>query len=168
MKLHALVAAVMLTTVCSTHAEMWEISGTMSGQEEVPPNTSGAFGSVAGTYDDTNHIFTWLVQFSGLEGGTVTGAHFHEAAVGSNGPVQIGFTDQILGQVSGSANGASVLSGDQEFALLNNLFYANIHSQEAPGGEIRGQLAAQLVPVPSVGAIVVVGMFGLISRRRTM
>jgi hypothetical protein len=50
--------------------------------------------------------------------------------------------------------------------LINGLYYVNIHSSFAPGGEIRGQIL--LVPEPGTGALVALGIMGLAVRRRSV
>lgn len=168
MKITALVAASLVALSAPAQSAQWDIVATMSGLQEVPPNLSTATGSVSGLYDDVTNTFSWLVNFSGLTGGPAQGGHFHQAAVGANGPVQINFTDQVSGLVSGSANGNSVLTDEQEVFLLNDGFYANIHTPEFPGGEIRGQLAASLVPEPAAWATMALGLLalGAVGRRK--
>jgi hypothetical protein len=161
MKIRAVFAACALALALPAQAAKWEIFATMDGLQEVPANETTATGNVSGLYDDVSNSFAWLVNFSGLLGGAASGGHFHQAAVGSNGPIQINFTDQVSGKFSGSANGISVLSDAQEVALLNNGFYANIHTPEFPGGEIRGQLAASLVPEPAAWLTMAMGLLAL-------
>ena len=46
--------------------------------------------------------------------------------------------------------------------MLNGLHYVNIHTEEFPGGEIRGQV----VPEPSAIALALVGLLALSVRGR--
>ncbi len=154
-------AGLSLVLAGHSHAAIWDITGIMQGIQEVPSNESTASGSVSGMLDDETNTFTWLVQFSNLTGGAATLGHFHTGAVGQNGPALIHFTDQIAGQFSGSANGASVLSNGNRDLLIAGGLYANIHNIEFPGGEIRGQLVAALVPEPESWLMLALGAIGV-------
>jgi hypothetical protein len=71
-----------------------------------------------------------------------TGAHIHDGAADSNGPVVVGFTDLISG---------TLISGcvDAESSLIETIrdnpaaYYLNIHNAEFPAGAVRAQLARQ-------------------------
>lgn len=158
-KSSALVAGVLLILASQSQAAMLDFAGVLQGSQQVPPNQSTASGSVAGTLDDETNTFSWLVEFNDLTGGFAILGHFHVGAEGVNGPALIDFSDQITTnpqfQLSGSANGVSVLSDDDETALINGNFYVNIHSAEFPSGEIRGQVTA--VPEPESWLMLTLG-----------
>lgn len=169
MKSLRIIAATALLIAASAQASEWRIFGVLGPEQEVPPNDSSAYGSAAGSFDDTTNVFTWLVQFYALGGGPAQLGHFHTGAVGEIGPAVIDFSGQIAGQFEGSANGFSVLSDGQAQLLLKNGFYANIHTPEFPNGEIRGQLAAALVPEAPTWGMSALGLLGLaavLGRRR--
>jgi hypothetical protein len=52
--------------------------------------------------------------------------------------------------------------------LLAGLWYVNIHTDEHPGGEIRGQILPVGVPEPMGAVLMLVGVAGLVwsGRRR--
>lgn len=159
-KFGATVAGAMLLLASQSQAATWDFAGVLEGTQEVPiPNLSTATGSVTGTLDDETNSFSWLVQYSSLTGGGANGGHFHQGAVGVNGPILIDFTDQILFDTSGSANGVSILSDADENLLLANGLYVNIHNAEFPGGEIRGQVV--LVPEPETWLMLTLGALGV-------
>lgn len=70
--------------------------------------------------------------------GTITGAHIHRGAAGTNGPVVLSFKQANEG---GFKNCVS-RSEWKEDIIENNpqMFYVQIHTSEYPNGAIRGQL----------------------------
>ena len=58
--------------------------------------------------------------------------------------------------------GNAVLSASQEADLLAGLWYLNLHTTFANGGEIRGQV----IPEPSTALLLGAGLAGLAARRR--
>ena len=96
----------------------------------------------------------------------IEGAHIHDGAFGTNGPIVIDFPG-LSGQVSG------LFDPD----LLDNIvadpqdYYVNIHTCEFPAGAIRGQLGTPLtiIPVPAAAWLFLSGFVGLagIARRKS-
>lgn len=108
-------------------------TATLTGANQVPSNESSATGSAELTYNRDTKVFQIVVEYSGVE---ATGAHIHRAEEGVNGSVVFGF-----GSITSPINYTSdPLTSEQETDLYNELYYVNIHSEEYPGGEIRGQL----------------------------
>lgn len=125
-------------------------------------------GSAFGTIDRDNNIFTLTFSFSGL-GTPATAAHIHRGAPGVNGPVIIGAPSfPLAGPQPFFFQGS--ISEAVELDLLNNNTYLNIHSQQFPAGEIRGQLLIA-VPEPSTyaatGVAILAGAIYLRRRRQT-
>ena len=60
------------------------------------------------------------------------------------------------------------LDGAQETDLLAGNWYVNIHTAQFGGGEIRGQVTAEAVPVPATLGLLGLSIAGLgvIARRR--
>jgi hypothetical protein len=133
----ALLLALLLSA--NVQATVYTIDLALTGQQEVPPNTSPATGILIGSYDDASNILSINLMFSGLTGPT-TAAHFHKAAAGVNGPVQIGLAGFPAGVTAGSYSNTFVLTPEQESDLLCGLWYVNIHTNVYPGGEIRSQV----------------------------
>lgn len=110
---------------------------TLSGQEEVPPISTGAAGTgmirVA-----SDRTVSGKLTYSGV---TATMAHIHHGSKGSNGPPIVTLT-----KVSDSAftvpEGARLTEEQYSQYRAGNL-YVNIHSQRYPNGELRGQLRAE-------------------------
>jgi len=110
-------------------------TATLSGANEVPPNTSTATGSgvftLRGT-DATTRTLGYAINYSSTL--TPTMAHIHKAPPGVAGSVVIPF------QLSRPISGTTTLTSQQVIDLLSGLYYANIHSKDFTQGEIRGQL----------------------------
>src|SRR4029077_16183962 len=87
------------------------------------------WGSNAPDYDD-----------GVLQGGAVTGGHFH---TDPSGVIQV---------VTGSKNPSvrrSPVTSTQAADLQAGRWYHNVHSSTCPSGEIRGQMLAVSAPVPA-------------------
>ncbi|MFY0526349.1 CHRD domain-containing protein [Archangium gephyra] len=116
----------------------------LSGANEVPPVTTNANGVATATLDGDKLTVTGT--FSGLQSnlqevsGTGSAAHVHQAAQGTNGPVVFSLGVTTSEQRNGSYTGTKNLSKEEQEAFKGGLFYVNVHSVNAPGGEIRGQL----------------------------
>jgi len=160
-----------------------------SAQETGAPN--GSLGTGYAFVSLTGNLLSIHVQFSGLTGVT-TASHIHCcAAPGVNGAVATqvpSFSGFPLGVTSGtfdntfdltlaasynptfiSNNGGTAASAMA--VLVNGMnsgnTYLNIHTQFAPGGEIRGQLI--VTPEPSTVLLLTAGLAGVMAvaaRRR--
>lgn len=144
-------------------ADVWTFNDTLMGIQEAPPNASPGTGTITGTYDDSTNMLSFNLMFSGLIGMT-TAAHFHNAPPGVAGPVTIGFAGFPTGVSSGTYSNTFTLTGTQESQLMSGLWYANVHSNVFPGGEIRGQI--NLVPAPGALGLAGLGGLALLRRRR--
>lgn len=106
----------------------------ITGTQEAPePITTDASGTFDGTYDRDTNIITYTITFTNI---TPTAMHFHKGAPGVAGGVEI----PIPGTTSPIKGSTPALTDAQEADLLAGNWYVNIHSQEHPSGEIRGQL----------------------------
>lgn len=110
---------------------------TLSGAAEVPPNSSPARGMAEVQLNHNTNTLTWKVTYSGLSG-PATGGHLHgPAAPGQNAGVLVPFTGDLNAQpIEGKAQVTPQVASE----LAAGRLYANIHSNQFPGGEIRGQL----------------------------
>jgi hypothetical protein len=109
------------------------IIATINGANEVDPTASTATGFGIFSYDDATNELTYNISFSGLSSAE-TGAHIHQGIVGVDGSI-------LFTLLSGSPKtGTVTLSVSQETSLLAGELYINIHSNNFPGGEIRGQI----------------------------
>ncbi len=133
----------------------------LNGDQEVPAVMTDAVG--VGTFNYTNVVneLEINVMVAGLRG-PITGAHLHEAAAGENG----GVVEDLTPFVRGNRIRAVVMPGDYLAALRAGNIYINIHTDDNPGGEIRGQLnldnnltfdtwlssGQETPPIPSAGS----------------
>lgn len=134
------------------------VEATLAGRNEVPPVMSGATGAVLGVVDDDN-MLTISGMFSGLESDFATniGAHLHLAPVSQNGDVVFPLSVELMDDNrSGSfeaGDNVFELSNEQVEALLHGGFYVNVHTQENPSGELRGQVLVSTNVAPNAAAL---------------
>jgi len=137
----------------------------LAGTNEVPAINSEGSGTVDVWLDRQAMTLSYKVTFTGLSSNT-TQSHIHFGKIHTNASVIVFFCTNLTpppgvpmppacpvsgGTVSGMLSAADVLgvaaqnvkAGDWdavEDALSSNTAYANVHSVNFPGGEIRGQL----------------------------
>jgi trimeric autotransporter adhesin len=121
-------------------------SAQLTGQEEIPSNTSTASGRAFFTLT-AGGVVQYQITHSGIV--TETMAHIHEGQIGQNGPVIVPFT------VGAVKSGSITLTAAQQDAMVAGRYYVNIHSVAFPGGELRGQIvqAACQIHGPQVHVI---------------
>ena len=124
----------------------------LTGFEEVPPvNNTSAIGVAEFKLGQDNIMY--IVNVTDIE--NVTAAHIHSGQVGENGPIVITLfkedtptTTMTTGVLSEGNITATNLEGPMAGKLLSNLTsamsndqtYVNVHTQQNPNGEIRGQI----------------------------
>ncbi|WP_439131933.1 CHRD domain-containing protein [Polaribacter sp.] len=123
-----------------------DFTAKLSGVQENPAALTTAYGEVNATLN--GNTLTVSGSFSGLtsdfDANVAGGAHIHKAIAGRNGGVELLLTTTISGDLrSGTyevANNTFALTTDQVTALNARELYVNIHSEDFPGGELRGQI----------------------------
>lgn len=136
-----LLVGVVLAGARPAYAETFECTTSLDGSREVPPVETDGTGTATLTFDSETSELMWEIEFSGLSG-NATAAHFHgPAASGSNAGVQVNIGD-VSGLVS-PMNGTAVLNAVQATTLLDGELYINIHTEENPDGEVRGQVSCE-------------------------
>ena len=119
-------------------AETIKYKADLSSANEVPPNDTGAKGTVEATYDSDAGTLSWSGSYSGLSGPEIA-AHFHgPAAAGVNAPILVP-VDAKASPFQGSAK----ISADVAKDFADGMVYFNIHTAKNKGGETRGQLAKE-------------------------
>jgi hypothetical protein len=141
MRTASIMAATALALVFSatpTLAEVINFSVPISGAEEVPPNDSAGTGNVEATFDTESKLFTWNITYEGMTG-PATAAHFHgPAAAGENAGPAVA----IEGDLASPIEGEATLDDAQAADLQAGMWYFNIHTDQYPDGELRGQMVA--------------------------
>jgi len=155
----------------------------LSAANESSQPSSAASGGVLGSmlYDDVSNMLSLdfgygsAFGFNDLEsdwnggihihGDGTTTAQFPDPNTNAGVTVNLGPLHTSSGLRSGRVVGNVTLSDTQETWLLDNQLYLNIHTNDHPPGEIRGQLVA--VPEPTtLGLISMLGLSLCALRRR--
>jgi len=115
------------------------ITSRLSGANAVPPVETMALGVATVNFNEDMTMGTLNVTASNFDS-PVVGAHIHDGAAGTTGGVLVNFSDDYeLGRISADfAVDAALLS-----KLIKGEVYLNIHTENNPGGEIRGQLGLE-------------------------
>ncbi|MCC5830505.1 MAG: CHRD domain-containing protein [Phycisphaeraceae bacterium] len=154
-----------LTTMCAVavtcsaaQADVIHWTFPLDGLQEVPPVATPGWGEGQIWFDTTTLELSWNITYQDLIG-TVTAAHFHGAAdFGVNTGIQVNIPISASPLVGGPVSLTSAQADD----LLAGLWYVNIHTNQHPGGEIRGQV----VPEPAALALLGIGTGLLVLRRK--
>ena len=108
----------------------------LDGAQETPPHDTNARGTATLLLDKDEKTALVSLRFRDLSS-TQTDAHIHgPAAVGESAPPVFDLPDGVFENVQIS------LTPQQVSDLKAGLFYVNVHTQNFPAGEIRGQFGA--------------------------
>lgn len=112
----------------------------LNGAQETPPVSSPSQGVALVTYNTTQKMLCYALSYSPLSS-PETVAHFHDPGAPTV-PAPVVFPITPSPSPVGSPKDGCVgpLSKQQEKDLKKGLFYLNVHSEEHPAGEIRGQV----------------------------
>lgn len=115
----------------------WQTTGQqvrLWGSNEVPPNSSMAYGT--GTVNiGTDRSVTVTLSVVDM---APTAAHIHEGPASANGPVIVPL-QKISANAFTAAPNAQLTEAQYAAYKAGNL-YVNVHSEKYPGGEVRAQL----------------------------
>jgi len=140
----------------AAQAHSSSFTAILSGANETGAGDADGVGIARITIDYDTNVLSYDIAFSGL--GLLAAGHIHSGVAGVNGPVVIGFTvpeglsgtGQFTGSVVGNPNTPFVTE------LTASSFYVNLHTDEFPGGAIRGQLAP--IPEPQSLSMLLAGL----------
>jgi CHRD domain len=135
-----------LTSLVSAQGPM-TVTLNLTGGEEVPPVQTEATGAAEFIVGGTDSI-PYTINATNVEGATA--GHVHLGAKGENGPVVVTLFKYDTPMNEVSENGtitADKLEGpmagkqisDLTAAGTNGTLYVNVHTEQNPNGEIRGQ-----------------------------
>lgn len=127
----------------------------LSGSNELPPVSTAATGLANFQLSADGQTLDYQITVTNIN--AVTGAHIHSGKQSQNGPVVAGlFNPNMSGPPTGKVNGllakGGINSGDLEGPLTGHPIidlvhlldghgaYVNVHTQQHPDGEIRGQI----------------------------
>lgn len=173
-----LLVSAAFAVVAQSQALVWGFSAPiLDGSQEVPPNTSNAFGTASFTVDDQTFdiggsFSVWNLTTVAGQPNTIVGAHIHQAPIGVNGPVVFNLLGNLVAPPIVSGNMTTfVFRGTTNASVLANLIadntYVNVHTTRLPGGEIRGQIICEgVVPEPATFAALGLGLVPLLRRRK--
>jgi hypothetical protein len=105
-------------------------------------------GTATATIVKKNGTYTYTVTYTGMSG-PLTGGHIHgPAPIGANASVIVPFNDATGAAASGTLTGTfattntlSISNDSLDVLMKNGNAYVNLHTQQFPGGEIRGPLS---------------------------
>lgn len=143
------VALAGLATVPAHAQQLLTFTARLQSGQETPPNLeSNAFGSAFFTIDTTSNLLCYSISYSdgGLpelgSGETATGIH-GPAAPGEDAP-GIFFITPGPSPAGSPKQGCTVsVTPAQRADFIAGLYYVNVHSNDYPQGEIRGQILFQ-------------------------
>lgn len=167
----SLAALPLLLLATGARAQGGALSADLTGYQEVPAISTRASGIFSGTLNEAETSFDYAISWNQKLTSTVTQAHIHFGQLGVNGGIVVFLCTNLgngpvgtqacptgAGGVSGTIGSMDVIAGAamqgitaEQFgkvvrALRAGAAYANVHTTDFPGGEIRGQVA--LTPAP--------------------
>lgn len=171
--LASVLAAVGFSAAVSAAHEGLEFHVDLTPEQEVMDVTSDATGEAHFKVSEDGESLEYTVSAMNLNG-TMAG-HLHSGAAGENGPVELFLFENeeptdYNGEIATGTLTADDLVGDmtwQDFsmALVAGEIYVNLHTEEYPDGEIRGQLVTgdEMADTASNGPLyTMVGMFAVL------
>jgi hypothetical protein len=140
------------SNILNAYATLAGFNVELSGNEEVPPVQTDATGSAEFTAPHFDNI-GYSVNVSNID--KVTAAHIHIGKIGENGPIIVTLfktetpsIEPINGNLANgnitNANLEGPMAGKTVIDLTKSMelgeTYVNVHTEEKPNGEIRGQI----------------------------
>lgn len=160
----AIVVAALTVAPAISWANHESLDATLSGLEEVPPVLSSGRGTFHGTITNEDDAIPFKLTYRGLRT-QILQAHIHFAGTKNEGGVMVflcgnegnpcpndeGENGRFSGTVEGELKAEDVIAvGSQGVAagkikqvirvIRNGLGYVNVHTEQFPDGEIRGQV----------------------------
>ena len=161
------VAVIGICLAGPANAALYVLSGDMDVFQATtnPANIGNGTGTIAGDFDDVTNILNYSIEWMDLTS-SVTNMHFHLGAPGTAGGVDLGIPGPWISPQLGVG---ILINNSQEANLLSGNWYVNVHTQNFPGGEIRGQVMVSVVPIPAaiwLFGTALIGLVGFGKRRK--
>jgi CHRD domain-containing protein len=168
-KLLVVVAVLLVVGASSAWAQGGTLSAKLKGYEEVPATANPNSATFQATISEDNSSIEYTMTYNVPEG-NVTQSHLHFGQRGVNGGIQIFLCSNLgngpagtqacpthSGTITGTITADNVLAVSGQSANANDLvsvikqikagvMYANIHTDQLPGGSIRAQVAFTAAP----------------------
>ena len=132
-----LISLGVLATAAPTYAQPIAYSAHLTAANEIPPAFSKGIGEGTFTFDPATKVMTWTITYSGLTG-PVAAARLEPSMISSSFPDEVSFT-----ALASPIKGQATLTDAQIQDLLAGRLYVNVHTDQYPEGEIRGQIVKQ-------------------------
>jgi hypothetical protein len=133
----ALALSLSALSIGAAFADTVALKADLEPSSEVPPRVSRGHGTLNATFDTSSKSLNWTITYEGMSS-PVTAAHFHgPAPVGQNANVQVPIAKDAL---ASPIKGSVTLNDKQVTDLMAGQWYFNVHTQQNPSGEIRGQV----------------------------
>ncbi len=121
------------------------LSAWLSGANEVPPEVTEAGGFAQFTLDSDLNILHYQIGVTNVM--SITAAHLHQGAAGQNGPIKHWLYDSAGTNAPDGpfdpdhpVGGCLNLNAWDLVDLLTGYYYVNVHTENVPSGEMRGQV----------------------------
>jgi CHRD domain len=156
------------TTINQSPSSGQKFSAKMTGDKEVPPVSTDTTGTIRVEANSQRQTLDYDLTLTNLNG-VITGAHIHMGKPGVNGPIVADLNAPGLGGAAAASSSSSSsgegtamtsnsvsgtirstdLKGPLEGKQITDLVklieegraYTNVHTEQNPDGEIRGQLS---------------------------
>lgn len=121
----------------NTPSNIVNLTAKLDGKQEVPAVAATGTGTFTGTFNKDTKELIYEVKYQGLTD-TPTMGHIHMGAAGMSGNPFVTFTI-----APATIKGTATLSESSATELLAGTTYANLHTSQYKGGEIRGQITVK-------------------------
>lgn len=145
--------------IASAQGQERSFRAKLTGYNEVPAVSTTGTGEFRLSVDPGDSSLSYELQYQNLEGATTLFAHVHLGQTGVNGGIAFflcgGGGKPACPNTSGTVSGTIVVADvigpasqgitssqldEMLKALRSGVGYANVHTNNHPGGEIRGQI----------------------------
>jgi len=110
----------------------------LTGAQQVPAVQTNGTATADLTYNPDSRMVSWTIHYTDLSS-AVTMAHFHMGTAGQNGKPTLWLTKRGS-KPANPIKGHAKLTAEQAKQFLAGDWYINVHTQDYPAGEVRGQV----------------------------